>query len=285
MSMDPRIATLTQSQAELLGSLLDEMAGPAPQGPCLPERAEVREAAGEITLVVIHGAGGGTLYLHQLAPHLPPDYGLVGINADFRTGSATPASDDGEALIERYVAAVCGDRRPGAPLHLGGYSSGCLIALEVARRVEASGDTVASLTLIDPAPLPASEALPAEQCSPQALLAKRFEAARLTGITPISRIYPTVARVQQAIATISTAMKRDPVAAPIHLLRATEGPEALSAPEIARWAARTSSGLVMTEVATDHAGIIVDPAIRAVGAAIAKWFDNPHPLEAARRLG
>ncbi|MFA5964500.1 MAG: alpha/beta fold hydrolase [Sphingomonas sp.] len=280
MSTHPRITTLTQCQAELLGLLLDEMAGPAPQGPCLPERAEVRAAAGEITLVVIHGAGGHTLFLHQLARHLPRDQGLVGINADFGGDSAIPTPDDAEALIGRYVEAVRADRQLGAPLHLGGYSSGCLIALEVARRIEASGDSVASLTLIDPAPLPASQAFLHDELSIQELLARRFETARRAAITPISSIYPMVARVQEVIAAITAIVKDDPIAAPIHLLRATEGPEALPAAEVALWAARTAGGLFVSEVAADHAGIIAEPGIAAVGAAIVKWFSNPHSLEA-----
>lgn len=280
MSTNPRLATLTPAQAELLGLLLDEMAGPAPQGPCLPERAEVRETAGEITLVVIHGAGGGTLFLHQLARHLSPGLGLVGINADFANDSATSAPQDTEGLIGRYVEAVRTGGQPGAPLHLGGYSSGCLIALEVARRIQASGDPVASLTLIDPARLPASEALRQDRRSPLELLARRFETARLAGITPVSSIYPTVARVQEVVSAIAAIVRADPVAAPFHLLRATQGPEALPAAEIARWATRTSTGLFMSEVAADHAGIIAEPGIAAVGAAIVKWFSNPHSLEA-----
>lgn len=280
MSTNPRLATLTPAQAELLGLLLDEMAGPAPQGPCLPERAEVRETAGEITLVVIHGAGGGTLFLHQLARHLSPGLGLVGINADFANDSATSAPQDTEGLISRYVEAVRTGGQPGAPLHLGGYSSGCLIALEVARRIEASGDPVASLTLIDPARLPASEALQQDRRSPLELLARRFETARLAGITPASSVYPTVARVQEVVSAIAAIVRADPVAAPFHLLRATQGPEALPAAEIARWATRTSTGLFMSEVAADHAGIIAEPGIAAVGAAIVKWFSNPHSLEA-----
>jgi thioesterase domain-containing protein len=279
MSTNPRIATLTPGQAELLGLLLDEMAGPAPQGSCLPERAVVRETAGEITLVVIHGAGGATLFLHQLSRHLSPGHGLVGINADFANDSTAPAPQDVGGLIGRYVEAVRTGGQPGAPLHLAGYSSGCLIALEVARRIEASGDRVASLTLIDPARLPASEAFRQDRRSPQELLARRFETARLAGITPVSSLYPTVARIQEVISAIAAIVRADPVAAPIHLLRATQGREALPAAEIARWAARTSSGLFMSEVAADHAGIIAEPGITAAGAAIMKWFVDPHSLE------
>lgn len=280
MSTTPRIATLSPDQAELLGLLLDEMAGPAPQGPCLPERAEVRAAAGESTLVVIHGAGGGTLYLHQLVRHLSPSLGLVGINADFANDSAASPPQDAEGLIGRYVEVVRAAGKPGTPLHLGGYSSGCLIALEVARQIEASGDAVASLTLIDPAPLPESQVVGHDRRPPPESLARRFETARLAGITPLSRLYPRVARVQEVVATIAAIVKADPVAAPIHLLRATQGPEALPDAEIARWAARTSRGLFVSEVAADHAGIIAEPGIAAVGTAIVKWFSNPHSLEA-----
>jgi thioesterase domain-containing protein len=279
MSANSRIAALTPSHAELLGLLLDEMAGPAARGSCRPERAEVRETASGITMVVIHGAGGSTLFLHLLARHLPLDYGLVGINADFASDSATSAPQDTEGLISRYVEAVRTGVQPGAPLHLGGYSSGCFIALEIARRIEASGDPVASLTLIDPARIPASKTFQQDRCSPSRLLARRFETARLAGITPVSGIYPTVVRVQEVIAAIATIVSAAPVAAPIHLLRATQDPEALPGAEIARWAARTSSGLLMSEVAADHAGIIAEPGIAAVAAAIMKWFNDPHSLE------
>jgi len=246
----------------------------------LPERAEVRETAGDIALVVIHGAGGGTLFLHQLARYLSPSYGLVGINAYFASESATSAPEDAKGLIDRYVEAVRADGRPDAPLHLGGYSSGCLIALEVARRIEASGDPVASVTLIDPARLPAPKAGRQHRRAPGELLEQRFETARLAGITPASSIYPRVARVQEVMAAIAAIVRPDPVAAPFHLLRATQGPEALPAVEVARWGARTSNGLFVSEVAADHAGVIAEPGIAAAGAAIMKWFSEPHSLEA-----
>ncbi len=280
MTLDPRIAELTDAQADLLGLLLDEAAGPPPHGPCLPERAEVRKATGDNTLVIIHGAGGSTLFLHQLARHMSPELGLVGIDAAFGSDHAPPAPEDADTLVNRYVAAVDTARQPGAPLHLGGYSSGCLIALEVARRIETSGDRVAALTLIDPAPLPASNALGQERSAPRNLLARRFETARRAGITPISRIYPTVARVQQVISTLVEVLQPGPVDAPIHLLRATRGPEALPAAEVARWAARSSGGLVISEIDADHAGIIANSGIGAVGAAIMTWFNDRHSLEA-----
>lgn len=286
MSMNSHIATLTPSQAELLGLLLDEITGPAPPGPCLPERSEVRGAVSQITLVVIHGAGGRTLFLHQLARHLPPDHGLVGINADFVfSENAASAPQDTEGLISCYVEAVQNGGQRRAPLHLGGYSSGCLIALEVARRIEASGDPVASLTLIDPARLPVSAAARQNECLPLDLLARRFKIAQLAGITPVSSMYPTVARVQEVISSIAAIVRVDPIVAPIHLLRATQGPDALSSAEIARWASRTSTGLSISEVAADHAGIIAEPGIASLGAAITKWFSNSHSLEAEQRSG
>lgn len=279
MTTDPLIATFTRAQAELLECLLDEAAGPAPGGPCRPERVDIRRAAASgRTLAFIHGAGGGTLFLHQLARHLPPNLGLVGINAGFAEDGTRSVLQDAEALIDRYVDAVCAGGQPGAPLHIGGYSSGGVIALEVARRIEARGDRVASLTLIDPARLPIPE-ICQDSRLPKESLARRFEIARLAGITPLSSLYPTVARVQQAIATIAAIVRADAVMAPIHLLRATQGPEALPASEIARWAARTSSGMRVSEVAADHASIIAEPAIANVGAAIVNWLVNSLPLE------
>jgi thioesterase domain-containing protein len=52
-------------------------------------------------------------------------------------------------LATKYVAALR-ERVPKGPYHLGGYSAGALLALEVARQLRAQGEEVDLLVMLDP---------------------------------------------------------------------------------------------------------------------------------------
>ncbi|MGW6425738.1 amino acid adenylation domain-containing protein [Nocardia sp. NPDC055053] len=141
---DPTVAGLADRLA----------AGPAGLGGDL-------DAALAVTLPLRRGGSGEPLFcLHPvaglawayagLAPHLPEDRPIIGIQSpaltdpDFR-----PATVDD--LIDRYLAEIRA-AQPQGPYHLLGWSLGGVLAQAVATRLQAAGETVASLTMLDSLP-------------------------------------------------------------------------------------------------------------------------------------
>jgi thioesterase domain-containing protein len=103
---------------------------------------------------LVHPAGGGVLCYQPLAELLrrPTD------------AFQAPGPADGLAPLEKvedladlYVRALLEDR-PRGPYRLGGWSSGAVIAFEMAHRLEGLGETVDRVVVIDaPAPLATRE--------------------------------------------------------------------------------------------------------------------------------
>ncbi|GAA4521014.1 hypothetical protein GCM10023191_098790 [Actinoallomurus oryzae] len=103
---------------------------------------------------LVHPAGGGVLCYQPLAELLRRP----------ANGFQAPGPADGLAPLEKvedladlYVRALLEDR-PRGPYRLGGWSSGAVIAFEMAHRLEVLGETVDRVVVIDaPAPLATRE--------------------------------------------------------------------------------------------------------------------------------
>ncbi|MEU9871315.1 amino acid adenylation domain-containing protein [Actinomadura sp. NPDC048021] len=94
----------------------------------------------------VHPAGGLAWPYLQFQRHLGPDQPVYGLQARAFTRSELPES----------VAEMAGDYleqirsvRPSGPYHLAGWSLGGLVAYEMAVRLQAEGETVGLLALID----------------------------------------------------------------------------------------------------------------------------------------
>ncbi|HJW40570.1 MAG TPA: alpha/beta fold hydrolase [Rhizomicrobium sp.] len=98
-------------------------------------------------LFVVHGAGGNVMELFAFGRRIDCDGPVFAIQARGLDGRETPRGSI-HAMAQDYIAAI----KPGfpsRPIHLSGYSSGGLIAFEMAQLLAAQGTPVASLTLID----------------------------------------------------------------------------------------------------------------------------------------
>lgn len=94
-------------------------------------------------LFLVHGAGGDVLWGYaNLAEHSDPDQPIYGIQ------SGTEEFPTLEAMAAHYVAKVRAFQ-PTGPYHLGGYCFGGNVAQEMARQLEAQGESVAVLALLD----------------------------------------------------------------------------------------------------------------------------------------
>ncbi|WP_432420312.1 amino acid adenylation domain-containing protein [Nocardia neocaledoniensis] len=119
------------------------------------------DAALATTLPLRRGAGGEPLFcLHPvsglawayagLAPYLPDDRPIIGIQSPaLRDPDFRPATVD--ELIEHYLAEIRA-AQPHGPYHLLGWSLGGVLAQAVATRLQAAGEQVATLTMLDSLP-------------------------------------------------------------------------------------------------------------------------------------
>ncbi len=101
-------------------------------------------------LFLVHGAGGDVLWGYaNLAAHLPADQPVYGIKSRGQVGLKEP--DQIEEMARYYLEAVRA-HQPQGPYFLGGYCFGGNVAYEMARQLQAEGQRVALLALLDSAP-------------------------------------------------------------------------------------------------------------------------------------
>ncbi len=98
-------------------------------------------------LFIVHSMTGNVLQLHSLVRALDCSRPVYGVQARGLDLDETPL-DEVEAMAADYVAAVR-TVQPKGPYRLAGFSFGGLAAFEMARRLEAMGETVAELILLD----------------------------------------------------------------------------------------------------------------------------------------
>ncbi|RKH35770.1 amino acid adenylation domain-containing protein [Corallococcus praedator] len=113
-------------------------------------------------LFLVHGGGGGVLGYTELVRQLGSHRPVHGLYASGLEGGALPPSSV-EALARDYLAQLR-TVQPRGPYLLGGWSFGGLVALEMARQLQAVGEPVEMLALLDstvptPKPRPAPDTL------------------------------------------------------------------------------------------------------------------------------
>jgi amino acid adenylation domain-containing protein/FkbH-like protein len=111
---------------------------------------EIHSGGTRPPLFLVHGAGGGMFWGYvNLSRYLGPDQPVFGFKS--------PGLDGGHESekIETMAAEYIRDMRrvqPRGPYHLGGYCFGGNVAYEMARQLEAAGEQVQSLVLLNCAP-------------------------------------------------------------------------------------------------------------------------------------
>jgi amino acid adenylation domain-containing protein len=99
------------------------------------------------SLVWLHGIGGEVFTYMALARHLGKRRPVYGIAADWSTGpQGQPLTV--ETMAERYVAELRAVQ-PMGPYHLGGFCGAAMIALEMARQLERTGQRVGIIIALD----------------------------------------------------------------------------------------------------------------------------------------
>ncbi|WP_329210711.1 amino acid adenylation domain-containing protein [Streptomyces sp. NBC_00683] len=108
----------------------------------LPLRAPVTPAP----LFLLHPAGGDVMAYRQLVRLLPEGREVLGVRS--RALSGEPEAKTFAAMAAQYADLVR-DRRPTGPYHLAGWSMGGALAVEVTAVLEAAGEHVELVALLD----------------------------------------------------------------------------------------------------------------------------------------
>ncbi|MFA1539038.1 amino acid adenylation domain-containing protein [Actinomadura monticuli] len=106
----------------------------------------IRASGSRPPVFFVHPAGGLSWGYLQFQRHLGPDQPIYGLQARAFTRSELPGSvEEMAADYLEQIRAV----RPSGPYHLAGWSLGGLVAYEMAVRLQAAGERVGLLALID----------------------------------------------------------------------------------------------------------------------------------------
>ncbi len=106
------------------------------------------EAASRPPFVCVHPIGGAVFCYRELARRLAGERPVLALQARGLAEGEVPFArvEEMAAAYREALAAV----QPAGPYHLGGWSFGALVALEIARQLDERGEAVAYLALIDP---------------------------------------------------------------------------------------------------------------------------------------
>jgi len=97
----------------------------------------------------VHGAAGYSSWFDGLSRALGPEYPLYAFQARGTDGHSMPQLMD--EMAEHYVTCIR-MVQPEGPYVIGGYSFGGLVAVEIARRLSAEGETIRHLIMFDTYP-------------------------------------------------------------------------------------------------------------------------------------
>jgi thioesterase domain-containing protein/acyl carrier protein len=139
----PLTALFEEATVEHLASVIrDGRAGDA-----APSLVPLQRRGSESPFFFVHQAGGNVMGYLSLARHLGtrrPFYGLQSRGLD---GREQPLQTI-EAMAASYIDAIRAVQ-PRGPYHLGGHSLGGRVAFEMARQLEALGEQIALLAVVD----------------------------------------------------------------------------------------------------------------------------------------
>lgn len=133
-------------EAPTIASLTQLVRDDAPRD-LWPSIVPLQPSGSKDPLFFVHGLFGSVLRFRDFAAALAPDCPVYGIQAQGLDGVLPPLSRV-ESMVDLYYGQMR-KFRPHGPYHLGGYSFGGLVALELARRLLDDGEPVGLLALVD----------------------------------------------------------------------------------------------------------------------------------------
>jgi amino acid adenylation domain-containing protein len=112
-----------------------------------PLRVAIKPAGDRPALFCVHTIGGNLFHYFDLARALAPGQPVFGLNALGVDGRAAARCRVGDIAAD--CIAAMREVQPHGPYRLAGFSSGGMVAFEMAQQLRATGETVAVLALLD----------------------------------------------------------------------------------------------------------------------------------------
>jgi len=237
----------------------------------------------------IHGLGGTVLRFHALAQHMGTDRPFYGVQAQGLEGDRAFHNkvEDMAAFYIKEIRAL----QPEGPYYLGGYSLGGLIAFEMSRQLQADGQEVGVLALLDTYPgkpksnkllLSTLLTLPRrEQISYLFQRAKRIRKGIKRRFDALFLPAPLKA-VRKVFAAAEESYKPQVYFGSATWFRATEkGLRGVDNPTD-DWSKWVTGGVEVHEIEGDHGSILKEPQVRHLAERI-RFCLNRAQEEAAER--
>ncbi|PZG99974.1 non-ribosomal peptide synthetase, partial [Streptomyces sp. NTH33] len=274
----------------LLAEHIAAGSGGNPLDTVLPIRAAAGRDADTAPLFCVHAVSGVSWGYAGLLPHLGTDRPLIALQAR-RLGGTEDAPASIEEMADDYLAEIR-KVQPHGPYHLLGWSFGGLVAHAVAARLEAAGEEVALLALLDSYPLP--DGFRAPEIDGRhvltALLGSRGESVPVRcadGVPDIAELAEALRQSDRVLAGLEHAQAAVVVAATLDNLRmryryvpdvrfggdalffdATGTPAAQSG--AAAWAPYVAGRVEEFAVDCEHARMTEAEPLRAIGEVLAR---------------
>ena len=218
----------------------------------------------------VHGIGGTVLRFYDLARYLGPDQPVYALQAQGVDGKR-PCLRSVEEMANLYVREI---RRlqPRGPYYLGGYSLGGSVALEMARRLQAEGEEIGLVALLDTfVGFESNGGLLAKfwTLASRDKLYHLNRKARMLGkkikrTVAIARLPRALKDVREACAEAARRYDAQPYSGKVTLFQAQE--RSLSSPKdpVASWKAIALGGIEVHEVPGGHGSIVDDPQVKVL---------------------
>ncbi len=128
-----------------LAAVLEESAAPR-----VPPLVQLKAGSAEPSIFITHGLGGSVMDFFQVVKHIQTPRAIYGMQQKGIDGAEEPSQSIEE--MARYSLEAVKQLQPHGPYLLVGYSLGGLVTLEMARQLNAAGETVALLAMLDSYP-------------------------------------------------------------------------------------------------------------------------------------
>jgi thioesterase domain-containing protein len=215
----------------------------------------------------IAGAGGVAAGFGPLARRLGEEQPVYALQAH---GLENPGLPDWSvrAIAERHVRTLRAVQ-PVGPYRLAGHSLGGVVALEMAHRLRAEGDEVELLAILDSFP-PDPSLAPAVLTGDVYARAKKLAAIVTTGLLG-DRGLGHYLRFHQQGQLLQRRYRGAPWDGRSLVVVARDDP---GAPARERWEAHLTGEWELCRVAGDHVGILHEPDVAGVAAALSAGLDR-----------
>jgi len=112
-----------------------------------PELVEIKAGGNMLPLFCIHTMGGNLFHYYELARTLSPQLPVYGLQARGVYGKHSPRDNVAEIAADCINAMYL--RQPHGPYRIAGFSSGGIVAFEMAQQLHAAGEKISTLALLD----------------------------------------------------------------------------------------------------------------------------------------